>query len=452
MTEIVVDPSVTIGPVVGSTNIYVDAVSFRPVNLSNGEHLDLYDTSGRDTHPHTVIYLTNGLLRPGVGRDRAAQLQRARAGEITGEIAFIAAHEGVPAELVRDEVARGCAVIPANHNHPESKPTIIDKAFAVKINANIGNSTVADSIAEEVDKTVGAAHWGADTIMDLSTGLIIHETREWILRNSPVPVGTVPIYQTLEKINGNPTKLSWEVHRNSVIEQREQGVDYVTVHAGVLLRYIPLTINRVAGIVSRGGSIMAVWCLAHHSEPLLYTHFAQLCEEVRAVPAPRSVATHCRRRGSSFAGITNSRCHSTRTPHAHSATKPSRPRPRPPSRCAGRSFARCASPPIFGRPSNSRWPTSRGVRRTRQPGSTYPSRHRRLFMTAKHLPTLVGAAAVAASMAWAPIAAAEPNRPKESCDTAGASSTVCQTPGDAEINDAPPPPGFHPYGGEGGLL
>ncbi|OOK68889.1 thiamine biosynthesis protein ThiC [Mycobacterium kansasii] len=211
-------------------------------------------------------------------RDRGTQLQRARAGEITAEMAFIASREGMPAELVRDEVARGRAVIPANHNHPESEPMIIGKAFAVKVNANIGNSAVTSSIAEEVDKMVWATRWGADTIMDLSTGKNIHETREWILRNSPVPVGTVPIYQALEKVKGDPTELTWEIYRDTVIEQCEQGVDYMTVHAGVLLRYVPLTAKRVTGIVSRGGSIMAAWCLAHHRESFLYTHFDELCD------------------------------------------------------------------------------------------------------------------------------------------------------------------------------
>jgi phosphomethylpyrimidine synthase len=279
MSEVVVDPSVTTGPIAGSFKVYVDGVPFRRVNLSNGEHLDLYDTSGPYTDPHFAIDLHAGLPpRPGVVSDRGTQLQRARAGEITAEMAFIAARESVPAGLVRDEVARGRAVIPANHNHPESEPMIIGKAFAVKINANLGNSAVTSSIAEEVDKMVWATRWGADTIMDLSTGRNIHETREWILRNSPVPVGTVPIYQALEKINGDPTKLSWEVYRDTVIEQCEQGVDYMTVHAGVLLRYIPLTVKRVTGIVSRGGSIMAAWCLAHHSESFLYTHFEELCE------------------------------------------------------------------------------------------------------------------------------------------------------------------------------
>jgi phosphomethylpyrimidine synthase len=270
---------VTTGPIAGSTKIYVGRVPFRRVNLSNGEHLDLYDTSGPYTDPDAAIDPTKGLPpRPGVVRDRGTQPQRARVGEISAEMAFIAAREGVPAELVRDEVARGRAVIPANHNHPESEPMIIGKAFAVKINANIGNSAVTSSIAQEVDKMVWATRWGADTIMDLSTGRDIHTTREWILRNSPVPVGTVPIYQALEKVNGDPTQLSWGVYRDTVIEQCEQGVDYMTVHAGVLLRYIPLTVKRVTGIVSRGGSIMAAWCLAHHSESFLYTHFAELCE------------------------------------------------------------------------------------------------------------------------------------------------------------------------------
>jgi phosphomethylpyrimidine synthase len=279
MNEIVVDPSVTTGPIAGSSKIYVDGVPFRRANLSNCEHLDLYDTSGPYTDPHALIDLHKGLPpRPSVVRDRGTQLQRARAGEITAEMAFIAAREGVPAELVRYEVAIGRAVIPANHNHPESEPMIIGKAFTVKINANIGNSAVTSSIAEEVDKMVWATRWGADTIMDLSTGPNIGETREWILRNSPVPVGTVPIYQALEKVNGDPTALSWEVYRDTVIEQAEQGVDYMTVHAGVLLRYIPLTVNRVTGIVSRSGSIMAAWMLAHHTESFLYTHFAELCE------------------------------------------------------------------------------------------------------------------------------------------------------------------------------
>src|SRR6201987_2115258 len=266
---VTVEPSVTTGPIAGSGKVYRDVegpggarlrVPFRRVNLSTGDHFDLYDTSGPYTDPDAVIDLKSGLPpRPGVVRDRGTQLQRARAGEITAEMAFIAAREDMPAELVRDEVARGRAVIPANHNHAESEPMIIGKAFAVKVNANIGNSAVTSSIAEEVDKMVWATRWGADTIMDLSTGKDIHATREWILRNSPVPVGTVPIYQALEKVKGDPTELTWEIYRDTVIEQCEQGVDYMTVHAGVLLRYVPLTAKRVTGIVSRGGSIMAGW-------------------------------------------------------------------------------------------------------------------------------------------------------------------------------------------------
>src|SRR5438034_1380978 len=185
-------------------------------------------------------------------------------------------------EFVRDEVARGRAIIPANINHPESEPMIIGRRFLVKINANIGNSAVASSIEEEVEKMTWATRWGADTVMDLSTGKNIHETREWILRNSPVPIGTVPIYQALEKVGGKAEELTWEIYRDTLIEQAEQGVDYFTIHAGVLLRYIPLTAKRVTGIVSRGGSIMAKWCLAHHQESFLYTHFREICEIMAA--------------------------------------------------------------------------------------------------------------------------------------------------------------------------
>lgn len=181
-------------------------------------------------------------------------------------------------EFVRAEVAAGRAIIPANINHPELEPMIIGRNFLVKINANIGNSAVSSSIEEEVEKAVWACRWGADNIMDLSTGKNIHETREWIIRNSPVPIGTVPIYQALEKVDGKPEDLTWEIYRDTIIEQAEQGVDYFTVHAGVLLRYIPLTARRLTGIVSRGGSIMAKWCLAHHKESFLYTHFEELCE------------------------------------------------------------------------------------------------------------------------------------------------------------------------------
>jgi phosphomethylpyrimidine synthase len=185
-------------------------------------------------------------------------------------------------EFVRDEVARGRAIIPSNINHPESEPMIIGRNFLVKINANIGNSAVSSSIEEEVEKAVWACRWGADTIMDLSTGKNIHETREWIIRNSPVPIGTVPIYQALEKVNGKAEALTWEIFRDTLIEQAEQGVDYFTIHAGVRLRYIPLTAKRVTGIVSRGGSILAKWCLAHHKENFLYTHFEDICEIMKA--------------------------------------------------------------------------------------------------------------------------------------------------------------------------
>lgn len=184
----------------------------------------------------------------------------------------------ITAEFVRSEIAAGRAIIPNNINHPESEPMIIGRNFLVKINANIGNSAVTSSIEEEVEKAVWACRWGADTIMDLSTGKNIHETREWIIRNSPVPIGTVPIYQALEKVNGKAEDLTWEIFRDTIVEQAEQGVDYFTIHAGVLLRYIPLTAKRVTGIVSRGGSIMAKWCLSHHKESFLYTHFEELCE------------------------------------------------------------------------------------------------------------------------------------------------------------------------------
>ena len=284
--------SITTGPIRGSHKHHesVDGMSvpFRRVELSNGEHLDLYDTSGAYTDPDPHIDLDGGLPRTRDGWTRpapvdgaATQLAWARAGLVTPEMRYIAAREGVDVELVRSEVAAGRAVIPANHRHPESEPMIIGKAFAVKVNANIGNSAVTSSVAEEVEKMVWATRWGADTIMDLSTGDDIHLTREWIMRNSPVPVGTVPIYQALEKCKGDPTKLTWEMYRDTVIEQAEQGVDYMTVHAGVLLRYVPLAAHRVTGIVSRGGSIMAAWCLAHHRESFLYTHFSELCEIFR---------------------------------------------------------------------------------------------------------------------------------------------------------------------------
>jgi len=220
-------------------------------------------------------------LRASSGRN-VTQLHYARKGIVTPEMEFVALREGMEPAFVRDEVAAGRAVIPANINHPESEPMIIGRHFHVKINANIGNSAVASSIGEEVEKMTWATRWGADTVMDLSTGRNIHTTREWIIRNSPVPVGTVPIYQALEKVNGVAEDLSWEVFRDTLIEQAEQGVDYFTIHAGVLLRYVPLTAKRVTGIVSRGGSIMAAWCLAHHRENFLYTHFEDICEIMKA--------------------------------------------------------------------------------------------------------------------------------------------------------------------------
>jgi phosphomethylpyrimidine synthase len=259
-------------------------VPAREVSLSGGEApVRLYDTSGPQ----------GGDVRTGLPRHRetwvssrrgsacATQLHYARRGQITPEMEFVALREGLPADFVRDEVARGRAIIPANINHPELEPMIIGRNFLVKINANIGNSAVSSSIDEEVEKLRWSTLWGADTVMDLSTGKQIHETREWIIRNSPVPIGTVPIYQALEKVGGRPEDLTWELYRDTIIEQCEQGVDYFTVHAGVLLRYIPLTAQRVTGIVSRGGSILAKWCLAHHQENFLYTNFRELCEIMR---------------------------------------------------------------------------------------------------------------------------------------------------------------------------
>jgi len=223
-----------------------------------------------------------GWSAPALAKRCVTQLHYARKGEITPEMEFVAVREGLPADFVRNEIARGRAIIPANINHLELEPMIIGRNFLVKINANIGNSAVSSSIEEEVEKLRWATLWGADTVMDLSTGKNIHETREWIIRNSAVPIGTVPIYQALEKVGGRPEDLTWEVYRDTLIEQCEQGVDYFTVHAGVLLRYIPMTVRRVTGIVSRGGSIMAKWCLAHHQENFTYTRFREICEIMRA--------------------------------------------------------------------------------------------------------------------------------------------------------------------------
>ena len=305
----------------GSRKVFVDGdrvrVPMREIALSGGESpLPVYDTSG----PHGCDVrqglppLRDGWIagRGGVAEDTeprarqdqsaegaevampvarrparrgtagVTQLHHARQGTVTEEMEFVALREGFEPGFVRDEVARGRAIIPANINHPELEPMAIGRNFLVKINANIGNSAVSSSIEEEVEKLRWATLWGADTVMDLSTGPSIHETREWIIRNSPVPIGTVPIYQALEKVGGRPEELTWEIYRDTLVEQCEQGVDYFTVHAGVLLRYIPMTARRLTGIVSRGGSIMAKWCLAHHQENFTYTRFRDICEIMQA--------------------------------------------------------------------------------------------------------------------------------------------------------------------------
>ncbi len=304
-----------------SKKVYVEAgdlrVPMREISLGGGEPaLRVYDTSGPQGHdireglpllrqpwidargdaasrprslsivptrtPEMSGALAARTRTTKVGTGAVTQLHYARRGVVTPEMEFIAVREGFDAEFVRSEVARGRAIIPANINHPELEPMIIGRHFAVKINANIGNSAVSSSIDEEVEKLRWATLWGADTVMDLSTGKDIHETREWILRNSAVPIGTVPIYQALEKVGGRPEDLTWEIYRDTLVEQAEQGVDYFTVHAGVLLRYIPMTARRMTGIVSRGGSILAKWCLAHHKENFTYTHFREICEIMRA--------------------------------------------------------------------------------------------------------------------------------------------------------------------------
>jgi phosphomethylpyrimidine synthase len=303
-----------------STKVYLEGsrgirVPFREIALSGGEPpLRVYDSSGPQGHDvraglpsvrgewiaaRAVVVDGEGASPPCTGheeplipatlrrsrlrgRGAVTQMHYARLGEITPEMEFAAIREGVAPELVRREVAQGRAIIPANINHPELEPMVIGRRFHVKINANIGNSAVRSSIDDEVEKLRWAILWGADTVMDLSTGRDIHETREWIIRNSPVPIGTVPIYQALEKVGGKAEDLTWEIYRDTLIEQAEQGVDYFTVHAGVLLRYVPLTANRVTGIVSRGGSIMAKWCLAHHQESFLYTRFRDICEIMAA--------------------------------------------------------------------------------------------------------------------------------------------------------------------------
>src|SRR6202166_5041759 len=235
-------------------------------------------------------------LKPRVAKAgrNVSQMHYARRGEITPEMQFIAIRENCKPEFVRDEVARGRAIIPSNINHPEIEPMIIGRNFLVKINANIGNSAVSSSIAQEVEKMAWSIRWGGDTVMDLSTGKHIHETREWIIRNSPVPIGTVPIYQALEKVNGKAEDLTWEIFRDTLIEQAEQGVDYFTIHAGVRLQYVPMTAKRLTGIVSRGGSIMAKWCLAHHRESFLYEHFEEICEIMKAYDVSFSLGDRLR--------------------------------------------------------------------------------------------------------------------------------------------------------------
>lgn len=325
----------------GSTKVYVEGsrpdirvpmreIALSPTTGSFGEEenppVRVYDTSGPYTDPLYQVDITKGLpalrkqwikergdVESYVGREiqpedngyklahdprasrqlfpnlkrkplrakkgkNVTQLHYARKGIITPEMEFIAIREQVSPEFVRDEVASGRAIIPSNINHPEAEPMIIGRNFHVKINANIGNSAVTSSIEQEVEKMTWATRWGADNIMDLSTGKDIHTTREWVIRNSLVPVGTVPIYQALEKVNGIAEDLTWEIYRDTLIEQAEQGVDYFTIHAGVRLHYVPMTAKRVTGIVSRGGSIMAQWCLFHHEENFLYTHFEEICD------------------------------------------------------------------------------------------------------------------------------------------------------------------------------
>jgi phosphomethylpyrimidine synthase len=248
----------------------------------------VYDTTGpQGEDGHDVQRGLPRLRLPWIERRQArgdknfSQMHYARRGELTEEMRYVALRENVAPEFVRDEVARGRAIIPANIHHPELEPMIIGRNFLVKINANIGNSAISSSIQDEVDKLLWATRWGADTVMDLSTGHNIHQTREWIMRNSAVPIGTVPIYQALEKVKGKAEDLNIDIFLETLIEQAEQGVDYFTIHAGVLLRYIPLTARRVTGIVSRGGSIMAKWCLAHHKENFLFTEFEQICEVMK---------------------------------------------------------------------------------------------------------------------------------------------------------------------------
>ena len=287
-------PVATLGPIEddfpNSRKVYVHdgdlRVPMREITISGGEPpLRVYDTTG-PTATDLKIGLPK-LRQPWVqarslrGDKTPTQMFYARQGTVTEEMRFVALREGFTPEFVRDEVARGRAIIPANIRHTELEPMAIGRNFAVKINSNIGNSAVSSSIQEEVEKLQWSTRWGADTVMDLSTGANIHETREWIVRNSAVPIGTVPIYQALEKVKGKVEQLSIDLFIETLIEQAEQGVDYFTIHAGVLLRYVPLTAKRITGIVSRGGSIMAKWCLSHHKENFLYTEFERICEVMK---------------------------------------------------------------------------------------------------------------------------------------------------------------------------
>ncbi|MBF0122526.1 MAG: phosphomethylpyrimidine synthase ThiC [Candidatus Omnitrophica bacterium] len=274
-------------PFSGSHKVYVSGkihskvrVPFREVSLSEGkEKLRLYDCSGPYSEDNTPIDLEAGLpplaFRSGQGTN---QMMAARKGKVTPEVEFVAIREGLKPDFVRKEVAQGRVIIPANVRHPEAEPMAIGRNFLVKINANIGNSAMSSSIEEELEKMLWSIRWGADTVMDLSTGKNIHKTRERIIRNCPVPVGTVPIYQALEKVGGKVVDLTWEAYRDTLIEQCEQGVDYFTVHAGVLRRFIPVAKKRMTGIVSRGGSILAKWMQIHKKENFLYTHFEEICE------------------------------------------------------------------------------------------------------------------------------------------------------------------------------
>ena len=318
-TGSIINPAITVYDTSGPySDPDIDIDLARGLDAMRGDWIEARpDTVTSDAEPprspEIAPFVENRRIRRAAVGVNVTQMHYARRGIITDEIEYVAIRENqrmaelrdaytradlmrrhhgqgfgarlpetVTPEFVRDEIAAGRAIIPANVNHPELEPMIIGRNFRVKINANIGNSAVSSSIAEEVEKMVWATRWGADTIMDLSTGKNIHETREWILRNSPVPIGTVPIYQALEKIDGKAEDLTWEIYRDTLIEQAEQGVDYFTIHAGVRLAYIPLTARRVTGIVSRGGSIMAKWCLAHHRESFLYTRFAEICEIMQA--------------------------------------------------------------------------------------------------------------------------------------------------------------------------